>query len=43
MFSGTKYLSFVKIPVFLEIVFEIASIWLHRYDVFFEDSQLFVW
>ena len=26
MFSGTKCLSFVNIPVFLEIVFEIASI-----------------
>ena len=26
MFSGTKCLSFVKIPVFLEIDFEIASI-----------------
>ena len=27
MFSGTKCLSFVNIPIFLEIVFEIASMW----------------
>ena len=37
MFSGTKCLGFVNIPVFLEIVFEIASMWL-KYGVWVDSN-----